>query len=78
MKEQILDILERISATDEVKSNPDIMLFDEGLLDSLGLIELLICLEEEMGIKIDPTEIDRKDIDTPNKLVEYIIRKKQR
>ena len=53
MEEKVLDILEKICGTDEVKQNKDIHLFDEGILDSLGFIELLVDLEEKLDVKID-------------------------
>lgn len=72
MEEKILDILEVICGVDEVKEDRDINLFDNGLLDSLGVIELLVQIEEKLGIVIEPTEVDREQIETPNKLINYI------
>lgn len=72
MDEKILDLLEEISGTDEVKKNMDIKMFDEGILDSLSFIEVLLALDERFNISIDPTEIDRNNVDTPNKFVSYI------
>lgn len=46
MKEEILNILEEICESDEVKNNLDLDLFDNGILDSLGIVELLIQIEE--------------------------------
>jgi len=72
MKDKLLDILESICGTDEVKKDLDINLFEEGLLDSLGVTELLIEIEEKLGIEIAPTEIVREDIETPNKIIAYL------
>jgi D-alanine--poly(phosphoribitol) ligase subunit 2 len=72
MEEKILDILESICGVDEVREDKDLDLFDSGLLDSLATIELLIALEEKLGVKIEPTEVQREDIDTPNKIIEYV------
>ena len=72
MDDKILDVLEKICGVDDAREDRDINLFESGLLDSLGLIELLIELEEKLDIKIEPTEIERSDIETPNKLIEYI------
>jgi D-alanine--poly(phosphoribitol) ligase subunit 2 len=72
MEEKILDILETICGVDEVKEDKDINLFDNGLLDSLGVIELLVQIEEKLGIVIEPTEVEREHIETPNKLINYI------
>lgn len=72
MEERVLDILESICGVDEVRKDMDINLFETGLLDSLGVTELLIEIEEELGIDIAPTEITREDIETPNKIIEYL------
>lgn len=75
MEERVIDILESICGSDEVKDDKDVNLFDTGLLDSLGVTELLIQIEEELGIDIAPTEITREDIETPNKIIEYLLRR---
>lgn len=75
MEDNILDILEDVCGTDEVKENRDINLFKSGLLDSLGVTALLVELDEKMGIHIAPTEITRFDIETPNKIIKYIVKK---
>ncbi len=52
MEEQILSILEEITGTDEVRKNRDIDLFDEGLLDSLASVQLLVELDGELDIQV--------------------------
>ena len=59
MKETLFEILERICEDDIVKSNPDIDLFETDLMDSLGFAELLADIEDELGILIAPSEVDR-------------------
>lgn len=72
MEDKVLDILESICGTDEIKKDKDVNLFETGLLDSLGVTEFLIQIEEELGIEIAPTEIVREDIETPNKIIGYL------
>ncbi len=50
-KEAVLDILESVTGSDEVKENETIDLFGEGLLDSLGSVQLLVELEGQLGIE---------------------------
>lgn len=76
MEQSILEILESICGTDEVKVDLDLNLFEDGLLDSLGVIELLLELEEKLGVKIEPTEIEREMIETPNKIIAYVTNKR--
>jgi D-alanine--poly(phosphoribitol) ligase, subunit 2 len=72
MEEKVLDILESVCGTDEVRKDMDVNLFETGLLDSLGITELLVEIEEQLGIEIAPTEITREDIETPNKIIMYL------
>lgn len=72
MEEKVLSILERLCGTDEVKSDRDINMFDNGLMDSLGFIELVLAMEEEFGLSVEPTEVQREEIDTPNKVINFI------
>jgi len=72
MEEKVLEILEELCGTDEVRENRDINLFEAGLLNSLGVIELLLQIKDKMGIIIQPTEIEREDIETPNKIINIL------
>jgi D-alanine--poly(phosphoribitol) ligase subunit 2 len=75
MEEKVLQILEKLCGSTEIKNNMDMNLFEAGFLDSLGFIELLVAIEEKFGIDIEPTEVQREEIETPNKIIEYISRK---
>lgn len=77
MEDKILDLLAKITEVEEIKEDRNLNLFDDGILDSLSLIELLLALEEEFGLKLEPTEIDREDIETPNKLLDYLVKRLQ-
>ncbi|MCC9084562.1 D-alanine--poly(phosphoribitol) ligase subunit DltC [Enterococcus faecium] len=70
MEEQILSILEEITGTDEVRKNRDIDLFDEGLLDSLASVQLLVELDGELDIQVPVSEFEREDWKTPNKIIQ--------
>ena len=72
MEERILEILARICDDDIVKQDRDIELFDSGIVDSLDFAEMLVEMEDEFKISIPPTEIDREEINTPNKLIKMI------
>ncbi len=69
---RILDVLERITGTDQVRRDLDIALFDQGLLDSLGMVELILALSEELGIDISPAEIEREQWSTPRRIMAYL------
>ena len=72
IKEQVLEMLEEICEDEVVKEDLDINLKEEGLMDSLAFVEMLVRIEEIFGLSIAPTEVTYEEIDTPNKVISYI------
>ncbi|MDF0479562.1 D-alanine--poly(phosphoribitol) ligase subunit DltC [Vagococcus sp. PNs007] len=70
LTEQILDILEDLTGTDEVKEDLELDLFEEGLFDSLSAVQLLIELEEKCGKKVHVTKFKKAEWATPQKIIE--------
>ncbi|MFC4653316.1 D-alanine--poly(phosphoribitol) ligase subunit DltC [Lactococcus nasutitermitis] len=68
MKEQVFDVIERVAQTDEFRENLDMDLFEEGILDSMMAIMLIVELEAEFGISLPPSEMDRQDWNTAEKI----------
>ncbi|MDR1953067.1 MAG: D-alanine--poly(phosphoribitol) ligase subunit DltC [Clostridiales Family XIII bacterium] len=71
-KENILDILAEITGTSEVRENLDVDLFAEGLLDSIGTVQLLLDLEAYCKVSIPVTEFDRAQWTTPKQIIEQV------
>lgn len=76
VKEQVLDMLEEICEDDVVREDLDINMKEEGLMDSLVFVEMLVRIEEIFGLSIAPTEVTYEEIDTPNKVISYIENRK--
>ncbi len=70
--EKVMNILAEITETDEVKKNPDLRLFDSGVLDSLGTVQLMVALSEQFGVEISPAEVEREEWATPKKIISYM------
>ena len=71
LEEKVLAIIEEICEDDVIYEERDINLKEEGLMDSLAFVELLVRMEE-VGIEVAPTEVTYEEIDTPNKIIHYI------
>ena len=71
LEEKVLSIIEEICEDDVIYEERDINLKEEGLMDSLAFVELLVRMEE-FGIEVAPTEVTYEEIDTPNKIIQYI------
>ena len=71
MKEQIIDIIKKVTGYDELRE--DIDLLEEDIIDSLAFIELITELEDTFNIEIQPTQVPGdtwRSIDGIVKLVE--------
>lgn len=71
----VLEVLAEILHTREVFEAPDLRIFELGLLDSMGTVELILALSERFGIEISPAEIDRERWASPRLIVEDIERR---
>ena len=72
IEEKIIGLLVDITGEDEIGDYRDDDLFEEDVLDSLGAIELLVKLNDEFGVSIAPTELEREEMNTVNKIVERV------
>lgn len=73
MGEKILDILSEVCEDDIILHEMNIELIESGILDSMGRVEFIVEIEDKLGVYIQPTEIDWKVVNTPKKIVEYIL-----
>ena len=76
IKEQVLEMLEEMCEDEVVREDLDINMKEEGLMDSLAFVEMLVKIEEIFGLSIAPTEVTYEEIDTPNKVISYIENRK--
>lgn len=70
--EHVLSALETVTRTDEVRRNIDVELFELDLLDSLGIVELMVALQDRLGVELSPAEIERTDWATPRQIVAFV------
>ena len=72
VEEHALTLLEDVCADEAVREERDIDLFEAGLLDSMAAIELLVGIETEFGVSIAPTEVEREEMNSVNKIIHQI------
>lgn len=75
MEKRILEIIAELCGDEIVLEERDINLLENDLIDSIDYIELLITFEEEFGVKMAPSELTREEMDTPNKIVEQVMKR---
>jgi len=71
-EQEVIAIIAEICQDDSVKENLDIKLFEEGILDSFGTVEMLVEIENRLNIQVPITEFDREEWDTPNAIIKRL------
>ncbi len=70
-KEKVLSILNDLTGED-FSSKLDENLYDSALLDSMGTVQLLLDLQDQLGVNAPISEFNRSDWDTPAKIIEKV------
>ena len=53
----------------------DTSLIGEGIVDSMGVVEVVMFVQSAFGITVDPHEITRENFDSVSKIARYVGRK---
>ncbi|HEI4276093.1 TPA: D-alanine--poly(phosphoribitol) ligase subunit 2 [Staphylococcus aureus] len=70
-REQVLNLLAEVAENDIVKENPDVEIFEEGIIDSFQTVGLLE-IQNKLDIEVSIMDFDRDEWATPNKIVEAL------
>lgn len=72
MKEEVLEIIIKLTGYEELRNNINIDLIEEDILDSLAFIQLISALEENYDIEIQPTQVSADTWRSVDGIVEMV------
>ncbi|MFT8393473.1 MAG: D-alanine--poly(phosphoribitol) ligase subunit DltC [Liquorilactobacillus ghanensis] len=74
IKNKVIEILADVTSTDKetVRSWDGQDLFQNGFLDSMGTVELLVQIQDELDINVPVSEFDRSQWNTLDKICDQI------
>ncbi|CXF28562.1 D-alanyl carrier protein DCP [Streptococcus pneumoniae] len=72
IKSEVIEIINELFMED-VSDMMDEDLFDAGVLDSMGTVELIVEIENRFDIRVPVTEFGRDDWNTANKIIAGIV-----
>ncbi|TQO38587.1 acyl carrier protein [Arenibacter algicola] len=75
LKQEIENYIIEASLSDANKVNENTLIFDTGLLDSMGLLFLLEFLEDNYQVKATDDEINPENFESVNSIVGFVERK---
>ena len=70
--ERVTEVLVDVAEDNVVRTDPDIPLFEQDVLDSLRTVDLILALTKEFGVDISPAELDRSLWATPKHIVAFM------
>ncbi|GGE23552.1 MULTISPECIES: D-alanine--poly(phosphoribitol) ligase subunit DltC [Streptococcus] len=71
IKAEVIEIIDELFMED-VSDMMDEDLFDAGVLDSMGTVELIVEIEARFDIRVPVSEFGRDDWNTANKIIDGI------
>ncbi len=75
MKNKIREFVCRTTFSDPKRIKDATLLFDEGIFDSMGLLNLISFLEEDFSVKIDDSELDAANFGSIDAITSFLVRK---
>lgn len=78
MREKIREFIFKNFLFEAADSNlkDDDSFLEQGIIDSTGMLELVVFLEESFGVKVEDEELVPENLDSVNSLADFITRKK--
>ncbi|MGX7013175.1 D-alanine--poly(phosphoribitol) ligase subunit DltC [Vagococcus silagei] len=71
IKTTILEIIEELTGTD-VSNQLDMDLYEEGLLDSMGTVQMLVEIDGRLGVTVPVSEYERSEWGTPQQIIDQV------
>ncbi|MDF3292673.1 acyl carrier protein [Streptomyces silvisoli] len=68
----LINVLEQVLATDLPDATGETKLFEELSLDSTAVLEVLMAIEEELGVSFDPDSLEPEHLISVSALTEFI------
>jgi D-alanine--poly(phosphoribitol) ligase subunit 2 len=75
VQDRALRALREVTGSAEVLTEPDLLLYRAGLLDSFATVTLILAMADEFGLEISPADFERERWATPRLLVADIARR---
>ncbi len=70
-------ILENYLFTDDESAlGPDESLLDRGIVDSTGMLEIIMFIEDELGVQVADDEMIPENLDSVNRIAAFVSKKK--
>lgn len=61
-----------IAGRSEVDLKPDLSLLESGIIDSTGVLELVMFIEEKYSIKIEDEELIPENLDSIDNIIKFL------
>ena len=75
IKDTIVEFIKTYLRGRNLKKNYDASLLEEGIIDSVAVIEMVTFLEKTFSIRVEDEEIVPDNLDSVNKIVAYVQKK---
>ncbi len=75
-KEQLLGFLQNRLGVDTSDVDEDTPLFSSGIIDSASMVELIVFVESEGSVKLEPDDISLDHLDSVGRILSFLAEKR--
>lgn len=72
LKKEIKNYIVESSLSDDKGIKDETLIFDDGLLDSMGLLFLIEFLKEKFDVEVEDDELNPKNFESINSIVNFV------
>ena len=73
-KEVLVAYLQDELGVDTSDVDQSTLLFSTGIVDSFGLVEVVLFIEKHSGIKVNPMDVNLDNLDSIDRIIEFVNR----
>jgi acyl carrier protein len=73
LEDDIVRALARVLKRDVETLTPELGFFEDLAFDSTTVLEVLMQMEDDLGVEIEPENLEQSDLETVGSLVKFII-----
>lgn len=71
-RQKLVDYLNNNLGVDIEELDDETPLFSSGLLDSFTMVDVIMFIEREGGVKLNPTEVNLDNLDTVGRILHFV------
>ena len=76
-KDGLIDFFDKKLGVSSDSIDDETLLFSSGIMDSFSMVDLIMFIENEGGLKLSPTEVTLENLDSVARILHFVATREQ-